>query len=393
MAAPERRRRSTSAGRSSTRRCASSPARASTRPASRTSPTRPASPTGSSTTTSPPRTQVLNELFSERWSLLLAAIDEADRERRQPAREARRGGRLHRRLLPPRPGADEGDHRRGDAGRQLVRPHPPARRSARPTTRSRRSSPTGQEAGLPPRHRPDLRLDVLLRGDRAAPLGLDLRADPRLRRRLRARQGARRARRSATASSRGLAAVWESLAHDPRQDRVLHGAAKLLNVVVGLVALPALAARAADRRPAAAPARPRGAAQAELAGRRRRRALDGGARWPSSRRSLAVLRSSPWAEPRKGLRDISTFVLTQHRVAADLGYAYPRQFYDHVFEGADGIRIGASLALHETPAPGADRRPRPLLDPPLRLRARISPCAPTTSGASTSPPSTCGASA
>ena len=32
--------------------------------------------------------------------------------------------------------------------------------------------------------------------------------------------------------------MWESLATTRRQDRALHGAAKLVNVVVGLVALP-----------------------------------------------------------------------------------------------------------------------------------------------------------
>ena len=37
--------------------------------------------------------------------------------------------------------------------------------------------------------------------------------------------------------------MWESLATTRRQDRVLHGAAKALNVVVGLIALPALAPR------------------------------------------------------------------------------------------------------------------------------------------------------
>ena len=37
--------------------------------------------------------EVLNELFTERWSLLLAAIEEADRERADAAREARRGRR------------------------------------------------------------------------------------------------------------------------------------------------------------------------------------------------------------------------------------------------------------------------------------------------------------
>ena len=32
--------------------------------------------------------------------------------------------------------------------------------------------------------------------------------------------------------------MWESLATSRRSDRVLHGAAKLLNVVVGVIALP-----------------------------------------------------------------------------------------------------------------------------------------------------------
>ena len=68
--------------------------------------------------------EVLNELFIERWSLLLAAIEEADRAGAEPAREARRGADLHLRLLPPRPRADEGDHRRGHPRRQLVRPEP-----------------------------------------------------------------------------------------------------------------------------------------------------------------------------------------------------------------------------------------------------------------------------
>jgi hypothetical protein len=32
--------------------------------------------------------------------------------------------------------------------------------------------------------------------------------------------------------------MWESLATTRRQDRVLHGSAKLLNVLIGIVALP-----------------------------------------------------------------------------------------------------------------------------------------------------------
>ena len=35
-----------------------------------------------------------------------------------------------------------------------------------------------------------------------------------------------------------------------------------------------------------------------------------------------------------------------------LGYRYPAQFKDHIFEGADGERIAASIALQEAARPG-----------------------------------------
>jgi uncharacterized protein len=63
------------------------------------------------------------------------------------------------------------------------------------------------------------------------------------------------------------------------------------------------------------------------------------------------LRSNPRAELRKGFADLSSFVLAQNRETANLGYAYPRHFQDHVFDGADGVPIGASVALHEEPRP------------------------------------------
>ena len=59
------------------------------------------------------------------------------------------------------------------------------------------------------------------------------------------------------------------------------------------------------------------------------------------------LRHSEAAMVRKGLPNMSTFVLANQREAANLGYAYPAQFTDHVFEGADGERIAASVGLHE----------------------------------------------
>jgi predicted alpha/beta-fold hydrolase len=145
--------------------------------------------------------------------------------------------------------------------------------------------------------------------------------------------------------------MWERLGTTQRQDRALHGAAKLLNVIVGFVALPVW-----------------------LIGQRLagplRRLLDRGAAEPAPLplpaerpRSMEALmedleaipghiHSTPWAEPRKGLADMATFVLTQHREGAVFGYAYPRQFREQTLEGADGVRIGASVGLHDVPRPG-----------------------------------------
>lgn len=146
--------------------------------------------------------------------------------------------------------------------------------------------------------------------------------------------------------------MWESLATTRRQDRALHGAAVALNVVVGLVAAPLwllgqrLTApllrllRRFDSEPPALPlprTRP-GGGMAEL---------------------MAELEAIPHQlEPRPAaairmvLADLSSFVLSQQREAANLGYSYPRQFTDHVFEGADGEHIAATIAVHDEPRPG-----------------------------------------
>ena len=69
--------------------------------------------------------EVLDTLFTERWSLLLEAIHDADAGD-VPARD-----KLHAvasfiiESLPPRPGPDEGDHRGGDARREHLRPRSP----------------------------------------------------------------------------------------------------------------------------------------------------------------------------------------------------------------------------------------------------------------------------
>jgi predicted alpha/beta-fold hydrolase len=145
--------------------------------------------------------------------------------------------------------------------------------------------------------------------------------------------------------------MWEGLGTTPRQDRFLHGSAKLLNVLIGLIALPAwlIGQRLAgplrnwlERRgatPRALPVPPE-----------RERSM--GALMSDLEAIPSKIHSSPWAEPRKGLADISTFVLTQNHDAANYGYSYPRQFHELVLEGADGVRIAASVALQEVPRPG-----------------------------------------
>ena len=61
--------------------------------------------------------EVLDTLFTERWTLLLDAIAETDRDARLGTRQAAVDRRVHHRLLQQRPRPDEGDHRRGHAPR------------------------------------------------------------------------------------------------------------------------------------------------------------------------------------------------------------------------------------------------------------------------------------
>ena len=145
--------------------------------------------------------------------------------------------------------------------------------------------------------------------------------------------------------------MWESLATTRRQDRVLHGSAKFFNVLLGIVALPAwlLAQRL-------------GGPLRRLLERRGTQPRELPAPPPQERSMTALMadleaipsrvRSSPWAEPRKGLADMSTFVLTQNHDFATYGYAYPRQFHELNFDAGDGVRIAASVAMHDVPRPG-----------------------------------------
>ncbi len=145
--------------------------------------------------------------------------------------------------------------------------------------------------------------------------------------------------------------MWESLGTTRRQDRVLHGSAKLLNLLIGIVALPLwlIGQRV-------------GGPLRRMLERRGERPREMAVPTPSERSMTALmsdleaipnrLHSSPWAEPRKGLADISTFVLTQNHDLANYGYAYPRQFHEMTIDVGDGVRIAASVGLQDVPRPG-----------------------------------------
>jgi predicted alpha/beta-fold hydrolase len=145
--------------------------------------------------------------------------------------------------------------------------------------------------------------------------------------------------------------MWEGLARTQRQDRALHGAAKLANLMLGIVLLPLwlfgqlIGGRVRDmlmslerrgRQPLPVPPE-------------RERTM------ASVMRDLRAiperLRHSNIAELRRGMADISNFVIAQHREGAVLGYRYPAQFKDHIITGADGERIAASIALQEAARP------------------------------------------
>jgi predicted alpha/beta-fold hydrolase len=64
------------------------------------------------------------------------------------------------------------------------------------------------------------------------------------------------------------------------------------------------------------------------------------------------LKPNPLAEVRRGLADVTPFVVSQTREGAVLGYNYPAQFEDHIFKGADGETISSTIALQEAARPG-----------------------------------------
>jgi predicted alpha/beta-fold hydrolase len=145
--------------------------------------------------------------------------------------------------------------------------------------------------------------------------------------------------------------MWESLATNRRQDRVLHGAAKGLNVMTALALIPlwTVGQRLAGTIMRRLVARAQGAGPLPLPspGERDLDTLLAELQAIPSR-----LRPWPWATQRKGIADMAMFLLASKRQTVNLGYSYPRQFEYHYVEGADGERIAASIALHDEPRPG-----------------------------------------
>ena len=151
--------------------------------------------------------QVLNELFVERWSLLLPAIEEVD------ARE-----------IPPREKLDAVagfiiDSYRHDpelmkviiievtrAANSFTRTHLPEIRQAYDLI-AKIVRDAQEEGSLPRRRRPRVRLDVVLRRDRAAAHRLGVRDHPRRRRATSTAPGRWSSRRSAAGSRAADAAA------------------------------------------------------------------------------------------------------------------------------------------------------------------------------------------
>ncbi len=144
--------------------------------------------------------------------------------------------------------------------------------------------------------------------------------------------------------------MWESLATTRAQDRALHGAAKGLNVAFGLVAIPAWLLGQRIGSPLRRALLKRGEHEVLPTPAPQQRSMD--ALIDELEAIPQSLEPNSWSETRKGMRDLSSFVLAQSRQGLDIGYSYPAQWNDEWFVGADGEHIGCSIAVHARPRPG-----------------------------------------
>ena len=144
--------------------------------------------------------------------------------------------------------------------------------------------------------------------------------------------------------------MWESIATSRRQDRVLHGFAKSANFGLGALLLPLWLIGQRLGTPMRRVMARLGAGPELPVPPRRERSMD--ALMADLEAIPHRLRRQRTAELRKGMLDWTPFVLAQHRHSVGFGYAYPAQFRQQNFSGADGIPIAATIALHERPRPG-----------------------------------------
>jgi predicted alpha/beta-fold hydrolase len=145
--------------------------------------------------------------------------------------------------------------------------------------------------------------------------------------------------------------MWESLGSSRRQDRVLHGVAKVVQAALGAIVMPiwliGQRLSAPFRRLIARFDAEPGPLPVPAPHERSMEALMGDLEAIPHR-----LRPSRTVDLRKGVLDWSPFVLAQHHHTLGFGYSYPRQFRHDHFEGADGERIASTVALHDEPRPG-----------------------------------------
>ncbi len=150
----------------------------------------------------------------------------------------------------------------------------------------------------------------------------------------------------------------ESLGETRRQDRILHGVAKVGNLLTAIFLYPAWIVGQRLVRPARA-----------LLSMVEGEQLDRSSSvWVSRQQSgrrlqsevVGILQEIPanprglrrYATAKKGLAELSSFLFSQKRQTVNFGYSYPGQFEYKVITGADDERFASVVGLHDDPRPG-----------------------------------------
>lgn len=150
----------------------------------------------------------------------------------------------------------------------------------------------------------------------------------------------------------------ESLGENRRQDRVLHGIAKALNLIAAVFLYPAwivgqrlvrpvrwllslIGDGQADRQQSSFNTRPQTGERSQAQIVRLLKDIPANPRGPRR-----------YATAKKGLAELCSFLFSQKRQTVNFGYSYPAQFDYKVIAGADGERFAAMVGLHKEPRPG-----------------------------------------